>query len=225
MNFFDRLSDYDLFAYLPPGLFVLAAIDYLFGTRIVLDADLDLTKGVLLIFVAYVAGHLAAGPASAILERGVVARFLNRPAVNLLTNEEPNWFLRHIFADYYAPLSEPLRSAVLLKLNINLITRTESERIFWSAYPLAKKDEYARGRMATFLNLYGFCRNISFIAGTTSIIVILQTLWLIFLEHCQVERPRVWVAVGLAAVAFAMFQRYLKFFRLYTVEVFSAAVR
>jgi hypothetical protein len=222
MNFFDRLSDYDVFAYLPQGFLVLAAIDYLVGTNFVLNANWDVTKGLLVVFVAYIAGHIAASPSSAILERWLVAKYLKPPSINLLSLKKYKLATRLFFSDYYTPLKDPLRSDVLKKLNLTTVGGIDGERIFWTTYPVATKDEYARTRMATFLNLYGFCRNVSFIAGTVALLLLVQTIWMKVVDGYYIDIERIEVAIALVIVAFAMFQRYLKFFRLYSVEVFKA---
>jgi hypothetical protein len=222
MNFFDRLTDYDLIAYLPQGFLVLVALDYIAGTNFVLTADWNTTRGILIAIVAYIAGHIAATPSSALLERHLVTKWLMPPSITLLSDKKPHSFKASLFPDYYTPLADVMRSTVLAKLGLTSISGANGEDIFWRAYPVATKDENARKRMATFLNLYGFCRNVSFISAATSVALLIQILWVKFVYGYDVDFERVEVALILIVVSFAMFQRYLKFYRLYSVEVFKA---
>ncbi len=220
MDLFKRFSDYDVFAYLPQGFMALAAVDYLFETKIVLNAGWDVPKGLLIVFGAYVVGHLIANPSAKIIERWVVRGLMKQPSIHLLSDKKGPRILRMIFADYYTPLSEPLRKEVLEKLGVKDPNQVDGETLFWTAYPLAKRDEYTKERMSTFINLYGFCRNICFIAGLTALALVVLLGWAKWVSGNPLDSDKIAVAISLAAVAFMMFQRYLKFFRLYSVEVF-----
>lgn len=68
-------------------------------------------------------------------------------------------------------------------------------------------------RLNAFLNLYGFSRNVSMAALLIVPMLIVGAL-------TGDVAPRLWAASGALVTAVAMFYRYLKFFRLYTVEVF-----
>ncbi|MER8942500.1 hypothetical protein NKH82_23855 [Mesorhizobium sp. M0915] len=113
MDIFGRLSDYDVFAYLPQGFFVLAAFDFFFGTSFVIHASWDVPTGVFVLFLSYAAGHLVAGPASRILEAGIVHDMLKPPSVHLLSPEQrASWLLRSLLPAYFSPLSRPTRACV-----------------------------------------------------------------------------------------------------------------
>lgn len=220
MDLFNRLSDYDVFAYLPQGFLAFAAIDYVFGTAIILNAGWDVPTGFLVVFMAYAMGHIIAGPSSFVLERWLVHRVLGEPVVHLLPEKGSKRPLSSLFPAYHEPLAEPVREAVAAKLEASGSHADKSQSKFWTAYPIAKKDEPTRVRLGSFLNMYGFCRNVSFVALSAGVAVIGKTA----LQSQQAEGvwswPDFWIGAGLILVAFAMFQRFLKFYRLYSVEVF-----
>lgn len=167
MDIFGRLSDYDVFAYLPQGFFVLAAFDFFFGTSFVIHASWDVPTGVFVLFLSYAAGHLVAGPASRILEAGIVHDMLKPPSVHLLSPEQrASWLLRSLLPAYFSPLSRPTRACVQAAL-AKAGTGLHGDEAYWVAYTVAKRDAQAKPRLENFLNVYGFCRNLSFIAAVT----------------------------------------------------------
>ena len=69
--------------------------------------------------------------------------------------------------------------------------------------------------MESFLRLYGFCRNISFVAFVVALIFL-------FYPSASFGLPANSPVPALAAllISLVMFHRYLKFLRLYSFEVF-----
>jgi hypothetical protein len=84
-----------------------------------------------------------------------------------------------------------------------------------------KRDQATLERLNSFLNLYGFCRNLS-LALILAVPLLLYGALREFdyktLQGINGDRLA-WAAVALVA-SIGMFYRYLKFFRHYTVEVF-----
>ena len=107
MDAFNRLSDYDVFAYLPQGFFALAAIDYLFGTAFVIHASWDVPKVVLVIFSAYAGGHIIASPSSRFIERWLVHGIMGQPALHLLKAEKKPKFWGWVFNENYTTMADP----------------------------------------------------------------------------------------------------------------------
>lgn len=212
MNVFDRLTDYDVYAHVAQGAVALAAADYVFGTRFVLDADWTFADGFFVLIASYVVGHVVASPASAILERWFARAVLQPPARNLLAAKENTSALRFIFGDYYVRLDEPLRLSVLQKMGVTDVGAITGDRLFWAAYPAARADERASERMSRFLNLYGFCRNISFVAALTAVTLVVVHGFDLQSDHTK-------VALTAFLVATIMFLRFLKYYRLYSLEV------
>lgn len=221
MNFLGRLSDYDIFAYLPQGLFALAAVDYIAGTKFVLGVDWDVADGLLTLITAYVAGHLVAAPASKLIERWIVRKMMDQPAEVLLAKKTRGWLSGFLFADYYTPLAEPVREDVLKKMGDIDPETADGEDLFWRAYPTVKQDQATVARLSGFLNLYGFSRNLCFVAGATSLALAVQNGWSTWIMSVNVDGERWVVAACLVVVSYLLFQRYLKFHRLYSVEVFT----
>jgi len=87
-----------------------------------------------------------------------------------------------------------------------------------------KKDKTAYDRMTSFLNLYGFCRNVCTGALIVIPILVCGAFRNVTLNGWQLvgapHRDLLWWAVAAGVVAVGMFYRYLKFFRQYTIEVF-----
>ncbi|MER9266082.1 hypothetical protein NKI63_16145 [Mesorhizobium sp. M0410] len=222
MDIFGRLSDYDVFAYLPQGFFVLAAFDFFFGTSFVIHASWDVPTGVFVLFLSYAAGHLVAGPASRILEAGIVHDMLKPPSVHLLSPEQrASWLLRSLLPAYFTPLSRPTRARVQAAL-AKAGTCLHGDEAYWVAYTVAKRDDHAKPRLENFLNVYGFCRNLSFIAAVTAELLLVQALVAPRLDTFGSAAHEVMVAAGFALISFQLFKRYLKFYRLYSIEVFVA---
>lgn len=221
MDLFKRLSDYDVFAYLPQGFMALAAVDYLFGSQFILNAGWDVPKGFLTIFAAYVVGHLIASPSARIIERWLVGCLMKEPAIHLLSDQHAPLILRIIFAEYYTPFENILRKKILEKLGVEDQESIRGETLFWMAYPSAKRDEHAKDRMSTFLNLYGFCRNVCFVSALTSFVIFMQLGWEKWINAIPVSDEKTVVAIVLVVTSFMMFQRYLKFYRHYSIEVFT----
>lgn len=217
MDIFGRLSDYDVFAYLPQGFMALAACDFLFGTQFVIAGDWDVPTGALVVFLSYVAGHVAATPSSVLMERVLAWWLIGRPSRYLLPSAKPRWICRVLFPEYTSPLPSGIQKSVHEKMSPKSIGGSASgEDYFWEAYPLAKRDEHAKLRMERFHNLYSFCRNVSFILGSTACIAWFQY----FTADYVLPKEKIVLIWAVSVGSVVMFQRYLKFMRLFSVEVF-----
>ncbi|AZO69953.1 hypothetical protein [Mesorhizobium sp. M1D.F.Ca.ET.043.01.1.1] len=220
MDVFGRLSDYDVFAYLPQGFFVLAAADFFFGTSFVIHANWDVSTGVFVLFLSYAAGHLVAGPASRLLEAGIVHDMLKPPSVHLLLAEpSASQLSQFLLPSYFSPLSRTMRARVQTALE-KAGSDLRGDEAYWVAYSVAKRDEHAKPRLANFLNVYGFCRNLSFIAAVTAELLFVQAWVAPRLDTFGSAAHEFAAAVGFALISFQLFKRYLKFYRLYSIEVF-----
>ncbi|MER9843508.1 hypothetical protein NKJ59_19965 [Mesorhizobium australicum] len=217
MDPLSRFSNYDVFAYLPQGFLSLAAIDYILGTSIVLGADWDVPKGTLIVFAAYILGHVVAMPASTILERWIVHGWMKPPSFHLFKIGERS-FINYAFAEFSRPLARSIRDAALVRLDMPGVQPNEGEVAFWKAYPLVKRDDKAASRLEMFLNIYGFCRNAAFVAGLAGVAILGQYLWSIHRGVPDSQRRD--VGILLLISSFILFRRFLKFYRHYTSEVF-----
>jgi hypothetical protein len=86
--------------------------------------------------------------------------------------------------------------------------------LFYHCHAIVKRDPVVLGRLNTFLNLYGFARNNSLAAFAAAPILIAGAIH----DHHDAEK-KLWLAVAALSAGVALFYRYLKFFRLYAVEV------
>jgi hypothetical protein len=209
---------YDFFGYLASGFLVLAALDLVFTGGSVLKSDMQLLPGLFWLVVAYVTGHIVANTSSFVLERALVQRVLGRPHQVLF--EVParrNW--SRLFPGYYEALPQETRERVLKKANERAGITQPGPGLFFHCFAFVRGDEDARGRLDSFLSLYGFSRNV---ATAAAIAVLVLAADFISMESVEVALHSVefrW-AVAAAVAAVGLLYRYLKFFRLYSVEVF-----
>jgi hypothetical protein len=220
-----RFSDYDVFAYLASGLGALVVWDLAFSTHYVLGANWTVASGALIIAAAYIIGQILAAPSGWFIERKFVRHVLLRPLVVLMETEKLGWrkFLKKtLLQDYYNPLDSGLQRKVRERASAeNGGDYLAGDALFWCAFPVAKRDSHAYPRMDSFLRLYGFCRNMAFVgfAGAFLIAAVAVVEWASLGWSDLVARQFRWGLLALL-IGFGMLHRYLKFFRLYAVEVF-----
>jgi hypothetical protein len=176
--------------------------------------DWTLAEGVFVSACAYVAGHLLAGMASAILERRIVRSWLGTPTMLLFAQTHgPRWF-RKIYPSYYQPLPTKTRIAILQKAEAFGVT-IPGEDLFWVALQAARANKTAFDRLTIFLDLYGLCRNVAMTAAIAAALLAVNA-W-----RSDAPADFEWAAVS-AFVAAGMFLRYLKFYRHYSLELFTS---
>lgn len=198
-------SVYDFFGYLASGFVLIAAADRSLGRGWLLGRSLDLVSGILLVAIAYVLGHVVASLSSFLLEWKVTRERLGPPEATLFGGETGTWRAR-LLPGYYRPLPETTRERVLEKAREKAGIGEPNRALFLHCHSLVKREQMVLERLNSFLNLYGFCRNVSAASVLAVPVLLAGGAW--------------WWALVAAVVAVAMFQRYLKFFRHYTAEVF-----
>lgn len=221
-----RFSDYDIFAYIASGLSAFVVWDIVFSTHYVLGAEWTVASGSLTIAAAYIIGQILAAPSGWLIERQFVHHVLFRPSIILMASREIGWrvFLKKtLLQDYYNPLDAGLRRKVGLRATADRGGEIAGETVFWCAFPVAKKEASANARMDGFLKLYGFCRNMAFIglAGACFIASDATTEWARLGWSDHIGQQFRWALLALL-IGLGMLHRYLKFFRLYNVEIFVA---
>jgi hypothetical protein len=95
-----------------------------------------------------------------------------------------------------------------------------SEALFFHCHAVLKSDSTVQARLNTFLNLYGFCRNMAMallLAGLALGIGMIRGS----AETGPDIAPDVWLAGALVA-AVGLFYRYLKFLRQFGVELLTS---
>ncbi len=206
-------TDYDFWAYISSGFVFLFALDHVLETGWMIRNDWTVVEGLFATACAYAVGHMLAGFASALLERRIVAKWLGKPSATLLGAEKgPRWF-RRLYPSFYEPLPDKTRKLVFDKARQHGIDMP-GEAMFWAAFDACRGNKTAMDRMSGFINQYGMCRNLALTALICAVMLVV-TAW-------NFHRPDdYWWAAAAVALGIGMFLRYLKFYRHYSVEVYT----
>ncbi len=217
-----RFSDYDLFAYVATGLAAIVIWDLGTGTHWVVGADWTVASGTATIIVSYVLGHILAWPASWLIERCFVSNVLGPPSKVLFaaapkTPSVAGW----LFPDYFNPLDDQMKVRVRARAREDGQSAQAGESLFWTAFARAKRDGTTYSRMEGFLKLYGFCRNVAFVGLAGCVGLLIAAGWSLWVNGVVADaRSQLRWAGAAFVVGLSLFYRYLKFHRLYSVEVF-----
>lgn len=209
-------SAYDFFGYLASGAIVLAALDRIAGSEFV-GSDWTVAEGFLAVIAIYVAGHAVAQISSVIVENGIVRRLLRSPEEWLLSASAPS-VRSKLFPGHYKPL--PAETIARIE-SVRLASGAPKDprAFFFHAHRMAENHPVTQDRLAVFLNLYGFARNMS-LALIVACGMLLLGSWASGTIARRPTGPWLWWSLAALAGAVVMFYRYLKFFRAYTAEVF-----
>ena len=208
-------SVYDFVGHLAAGVVLVAASTVAIGGVGALGRDSTVIELVVLVVVSYVAGHVIASFSNFILERRLTRTMLGSPTHVLFGAGRPNGW-RRLFAAYLSPLPEQTIQRVLTKSGATVGVSEPGEALFYHCFGVVRQHEYPRERLATFLNLYGFTRNMSFTALTCAVILAAGALM-----SSDPSPTYLWVAAGCGVgVSAVLYMRFLKFYRLYSVEMY-----
>jgi hypothetical protein len=209
---------YDFFGYLSSGFVVLISILVAFvGYKPLLTAP-SLLVSILLIVLSYIAGHVVANIAGDILESRIVRGRLGMPTEALMGSGKPSRVGKVVFRSYYSSLPASVITRVKQRARKNGVT-DHGEALFLHCHAVLKSDPTVQSRLSTFLNLYGFCRNMT-------IALVLAAIFLgigILADTAETGLgigPGWWIAAALACSC-GLFFRYLKFLRQYSVELLT----
>lgn len=205
-------SVYDFFGYLAAGFLLCVSADFAVGKRWLLQNDLQAAQITFWIIAAYIVGHVNANFASFFLERILVGGWLKRPNEVLLRDEQPT-LGRWLFRGYYTPLPKEVRDRII-RMATSRGIGDGPEELFNHVRTRAKRDATTWQNVQVFLQLYGFCRNISF-----ALFLIAATLGFVDFMRGN-DRHLALVATSLF-FSTAMFYRFLKFFRQYSYELLT----
>lgn len=208
-------TSYDFWAYLAAGFLLLGPADFVFGTNLLAAKDWSWFQIGVAVSSAYVTGQLVASLSATLLERGLVGKLLGYPR-NVLFGRTKVWqWVRWCLAGYYTALPEATQRAAMEKGKAAGVD-APGEALFWPAFNAARDRPKVMERLESFLNQYGFARNIA----TVAILDALLFAWSYnFHGGPPLHGNLCWVSLVVAA---GMTVRYLKFFRLYANEVFTA---
>ncbi|AVS85503.1 hypothetical protein C8239_12705 [Paracidovorax avenae] len=208
-------TSYDFWAYLSAGFLLLFALDSVASTRLLMRDSWTVVQGVIAMSLAYAIGQLVAGASSFLFEQLLVGKLLGWPR-NVLFGQANAWrWVRWCIPSYFEPLPAATQIAALEKGGMAVVD-IPGEALFWSAFNNARGTASVLSRLNDFLNLYGFCRNIALVAFIDAVIF--------YWSYLQPNGPTehlLWSRIALV-VGIGMILRYLKFFRHYAVEVFTA---
>jgi hypothetical protein len=176
----------------------------------VLGRQLDAVQSTVWLVIAFVIGQVNSHWASWLLE-GKIVKLLGRPEDLLLTHTPCR-----VFRHYRTPLPALTANSVMDKYQRLSGAAGGSRDVYLYCYHLVKEQcPQAYARLQTFINLYGFSRNLSFATGLITLALIVG----------RFNGPRPFLGrliVISAIVAITLFYRYLKFYRHFTVEVFTS---
>lgn len=206
-------TDYDFWAYISTGFVFLFTLDHLLGAGLMVRPSWTVVEGLVATACAYAIGHMLAGFASAIIERRIVRKWLGSPSLTVMGDPRgPAWF-RWLYPSFYEPMPAKTRESIMTRAIEHGITEP-GEALFWVAFDSARSNPPSLARMSDFLNLYGMCRNLS-LTGIICAAMLGGAAW-----WCGRPDDYLWAALG-AVLGIGMFFRYLKFYRHYSVEVFT----
>lgn len=208
-------SVYDFFGYLAAGAVVLAGFVASFLGDRSFQSSPTLPVGFLLVIVVYGLGQIIANLAGDLIERRLVRERLGTPTDILLgfSDSEPSW--SRFFPGYFKALSTGVQAQVRARAE-----GRERDDLFFHCHARMKSDAVVQGRLDTFLNLYGFCRNTA-LASLIAAAFLALGIVLGTAETGSVAGPGWWLALATLG-AVGLFFRYLKFYRQYALELFTS---
>jgi hypothetical protein len=185
------------------------------------DDELNKSPGVivaiLLVVIAYIAGHVVANVAGFLLEQKFVAELLGRPTKHLFGGGGGRF--RAQFPGYYRELPAATRARVLERAHANAGISDPGEALFFHCHARVKNEQSVMDRLNTFLNLYGFCRNACMALAIVTLCLVAGVI--VGSAETGAIEPLWWAAAALTG-AVGMLYRYLKFLRQYAVELYTS---
>jgi hypothetical protein len=212
-------SIYDFFGYLSSGFAVLAALDFASGARWLFADSVPPGFALLVVFAAYIIGHAVAHVASVVFEHGFLRRVLRSPEEHLLAAVPSSTRWRWFFPGNFSPLPQETRDRILAKAAA-AGAGSEPRALFSHCHACVKGDEVTLGRLNTFLNLYGFYRNLAMAVLLSGFVLMWSTIVRATWPFSTESRTSLLIGALCLPISYVLLLRYLKFFRHYTLEVF-----
>ena len=207
-------TSYDFWAYLSAGFLLLFIADYVANTNLLNRESWTVVQGIVAVSAAYAVGQLAASASSFAFEHLLVGKLLGYPREVLFGKPKAWAWVRFFLPGYFKPLPDLTQQAALKRGRADGVN-TPGEALFWAAYSHARATPSAMSRLDNFLNLYGFCRNTALVAIIDSAML----FWSYRFNNGPAENLYwSWAALF---IGLGITLRYLKFFRHYSVEVFT----
>ena len=208
-------SAYDFFGCLSSGIVALVGASFAYRGVDAFQLDFNPSQALVVVIAAYLVGHVVASVSSFLLERRLTRKVIGSPT-SWLFRGDPLSGWRRILNAYHKPLPEVTGKRVLARAKRKADIDEPGEALFYHCFGVVRRDEYPRARLAVFLNLYGFARNTSMAAFIGAALI-----GLAIVVNDQVDSTEL-LAGGLLSglVGVAMYLRYLKFYRQYSVELY-----
>jgi hypothetical protein len=127
-------------------------------------------------------------------------------------NSRLNW----LFPGYFEPIPGQIRDLVRGQAKTDAGI-TDETALFVYCDARVKKDEETAALLTIFLGLYGFARNVCVASAVAAVLLIAGAI-----AHQDNWQTKAWLAGGAAVIAAFLLYRYLKFFCVYALEMFSA---
>jgi hypothetical protein len=207
-------TSYDFWGYLASGFLLLYVADYVYATSLLNRDEWTIVEGVVAMSSAYVVGQLVSSVSITLLERILVGKVLGYPSEVLFGRIQPAGFVRFCTGIYYKQLPPQTQKAALEKGRLVGVDEP-GEALFWPAFEHARATPAVMSRLGDFLNQYGFARNIAVVCAINAALL----FWSYGKGGRALDLYLAWAAVF---CSLGMTLRYLKFFRLYGVELFTS---
>lgn len=211
---------FDFFGYLAHGFIIIIAVDYAFFGNILIRSDITIIFGIYLILIAYVIGQIVANISAYIYERYLVNKLLGAPEIILLRKNKIKG-MKKLFPGYYDSIPQQISSMILKKAKAKAGIDSPGKALFLHCFYSVKSDPVTLERLHAFLNLYGFCRNISMASLIVIFILLFKMIMNMFRCIENDFSSIMWLCFAFLT-AIGMFYRYLKFYRIYANEVYNS---
>lgn len=210
---------YDFFGNLAAGFTVLVAIVAGFDGYRPLLSNPGTIVTLLLIVVAYTVGQIVANLSGDLIERRIVRHKLGMPTAILMRSRSVPTVIAKLFPGYSTPLPERVCDRIRKRASGYGVDDT-AEALFLHCHAIMKSDAQVQTRLSTFLNIYGFCRNMALaliiVAVVLAVGIILGTA-----STGPDVAPVSWLIASLLG-AVGLFYRYLKFLRQFGFELLTS---
>jgi hypothetical protein len=208
-------SLYDFFGYLAAGFMWLVGLMVISGSDKPEIESINWIEGVVWLIVMYVAGHVNAHFANWLLEKKIIGA-LGYPSINLFTEpKKPH----KMFKEFRRILPSPLRENILSRYKKMSGDDKPGEAMYLYCFHTVKERcKQTTDRLQSFMNLYGFSRNMSFALLVVGVLFVVKGC--IETEYINTwELP--YLGIGFILASVVLFLRMLKFFKHYSIEVFA----
>ncbi|MCF6271569.1 MAG: hypothetical protein L3J37_00035 [Rhodobacteraceae bacterium] len=226
MKTYFPFTDYDFYAYLTSGVLTLSVVDFAFnGVGFLTRSDWNFVQIVAAVSAAYVVGHIIATLAQLVIETFALSYLFSKPIALQLGFKKPNILERLmgvLVGRYYTPLESSIQRKILdeakTALSKDLEDPISAEDVFQVGFKRSFTVDGARVRIDSFLNQYGFCRNIAFVALLSVGLLGWQSYFSDFLYESQLLLISIIVFIG-------MFIRFVKFLASFQAEVIRCLLK